>query len=42
MSASEDAPIITLANSTLGLAITQGATDVHIEPMEGGIVSVDI
>jgi type IV pilus assembly protein PilB len=34
MSASEDAPIIRLANSVLGLAITQGASDVHIEPME--------
>src|SRR5687768_11199685 len=34
MSASEDAPIIKLANSVLGLAIKQGASDIHIEPME--------
>ncbi|MDP1572157.1 MAG: ATPase, T2SS/T4P/T4SS family [Vicinamibacterales bacterium] len=37
MSASEDAPIIRLANSILGLAITQGASDIHIEPMEGDV-----
>src|SRR5688572_8155502 len=34
MSASEDAPIIRLANTILGLAIKQGASDIHIEPME--------
>ncbi len=34
MNASEDAPIIRLANSILGLAIKQGASDIHIEPME--------
>jgi type IV pilus assembly protein PilB len=34
MSASEDAPIIRIANSILGLAIKQGASDIHIEPME--------
>lgn len=34
MSASEDAPIIRLANSVLGLAIKQGASDIHIEPQE--------
>jgi type IV pilus assembly protein PilB len=34
MNASEDAPIIKLANSILGLAIKQGASDIHIEPME--------
>jgi type IV pilus assembly protein PilB len=34
MSASEDAPIIRLANTVLGLAIKQGASDIHIEPME--------
>jgi type IV pilus assembly protein PilB len=34
MSASEDAPIIRLANSILGLAIKQSASDIHIEPME--------
>jgi type IV pilus assembly protein PilB len=37
MSASEDAPIIKLANSVLGLAIKQGASDIHIEPMEGDV-----
>ena len=37
MSASEDAPIIRLANSILGLAIRQGASDIHIEPMEGDV-----
>jgi type IV pilus assembly protein PilB len=37
MSASEDAPIIRLANSVLGLAIKQGASDIHIEPMEGDV-----
>ena len=34
MSASEDAPIIRLANSILGLAIRRGASDIHVEPME--------
>jgi type IV pilus assembly protein PilB len=34
MSASEDAPIIRLANSILGLAIKKSASDIHIEPME--------
>jgi type IV pilus assembly protein PilB len=34
MSASEDAPIIKLANSILGLAIKQGTSDIHVEPME--------
>ena len=37
MSASEDAPIIRLANSVLGLAIKQGASDIHIEPMEAEV-----
>jgi type IV pilus assembly protein PilB len=37
MSASEDAPIIKLANSILGLAIRQGASDIHIEPMEADV-----
>jgi type IV pilus assembly protein PilB len=37
MSASEDAPIIKLANSILGLAITQGSSDIHIEPMEQSV-----
>ena len=34
MSASEDAPIIRLGNSILGLAIKKGASDIHVEPME--------
>jgi len=34
MNASEDAPIIRLANSVLGLAIKKGASDIHVEPME--------
>ena len=34
MNASEDAPIIRIANSILGLAIKQGASDIHVEPME--------
>jgi len=34
MNASEDAPIIRLANSILGVAIKEGASDIHIEPME--------
>ncbi|MEX2272162.1 MAG: ATPase, T2SS/T4P/T4SS family [Vicinamibacterales bacterium] len=37
MSASEDAPIVRLANSVLGLAIKQGASDIHIEPMEDDV-----
>jgi type IV pilus assembly protein PilB len=37
MTASEDAPIIRLANSILGLAIKQGASDIHIEPMEDDV-----
>ena len=34
MNASEDAPIIRLANGILGLAIKKAASDIHIEPME--------
>jgi len=34
MSASSEAPIVRLANSILGLAIQQRASDIHIEPME--------
>jgi type IV pilus assembly protein PilB len=37
MNASIDAPIVKLANSVLGLAIKQGASDIHIEPMEGEV-----
>jgi type IV pilus assembly protein PilB len=38
MSASEDAPIIRLANSVLGLAIKKGASDIHVEPMEKDVL----
>ncbi|MGB9103330.1 MAG: ATPase, T2SS/T4P/T4SS family, partial [Terriglobales bacterium] len=38
MSASEDAPIIRLANSVLGLAIKKGASDIHVEPMEKDVI----
>src|SRR5581483_11830421 len=38
MTASEDAPIIRLTNSILGLAIKQGASDIHLEPMEHDVV----
>ena len=38
MSLSEDAPIIRLGNSVLGLAIKKGASDIHIEPMEKEVV----
>jgi type IV pilus assembly protein PilB len=38
MSASEDAPIIRLANSVLGLAIKKGASDIHVEPAEKDVV----
>lgn len=34
MIASQDAPIIRLANSILGIGIKQGASDIHVEPME--------
>ncbi len=34
MIASEDAPIIRLTNSILGFGIKQGASDIHVEPME--------
>jgi type IV pilus assembly protein PilB len=37
MTASQDAPIVKLANSILGLAIKQGASDIHIEPMEAEV-----
>jgi type IV pilus assembly protein PilB len=36
--ASEDAPIIRLVNSILGLAIKKGASDIHIEPMEKDVI----
>src|SRR5262249_51918251 len=36
-SASEDAPIVRLANNILALAIKRGASDIHIEPQEQGV-----
>ena len=36
--ASEDAPIVRLANNILALAIKKGASDIHIEPHEDGVV----
>src|SRR5437870_7316659 len=36
--ASEDAPIVRLANNILALAIKKGASDIHIEPQEKGVV----
>jgi type IV pilus assembly protein PilB len=36
--ASEDAPIVRLANNILALAIKKGASDIHIEPQENGVV----
>jgi type IV pilus assembly protein PilB len=38
MNLSEDAPIIRLGNSILGLAIKKGASDIHIEPMEKEVI----
>src|SRR5881296_1377230 len=36
--ASEDAPLVRLANNILALAIKKGASDIHIEPQEDGVV----
>jgi type IV pilus assembly protein PilB len=36
--ASEDAPIVRLANNILAMAIKKGASDIHIEPQERGVV----
>jgi type IV pilus assembly protein PilB len=36
--ASEDAPIVRLANNILALAIKKGASDIHLEPQEDGVV----
>src|SRR5437660_1993404 len=36
--ASEDAPVVRLANNILALAIKRGASDIHIEPHEDGVV----
>ena len=37
-SAAEDAPVVRLANNILALAIKKGASDIHIEPQEDGVV----
>jgi type IV pilus assembly protein PilB len=37
-SASEDAPVVRLANNILALAIKKGASDIHIEPQEKGVM----
>src|ERR1051325_9219971 len=37
-SASEDAPVVRLANNILALAIKKGASDIHSEPQEKGVV----
>jgi type IV pilus assembly protein PilB len=36
--AAEDAPVIRLANNILALAIKKGASDIHLEPQERGVV----
>jgi type IV pilus assembly protein PilB len=36
--ASEDAPVVRLANNILALAIKKGASDIHIEPQEDCVV----
>jgi len=36
--ASEDAPVVRLANNILALAIKKGASDIHIEPQETGVM----
>ncbi|MBI4472985.1 MAG: type II/IV secretion system protein, partial [Acidobacteria bacterium] len=38
LSSSEDAPVVRLANNILALAIKKGASDIHIEPQEKGVV----
>jgi type IV pilus assembly protein PilB len=36
--ASEDAPVVRLANNILALAIKKGASDIHLEPQEKGVI----
>src|SRR5262245_33616876 len=36
--ASEEAPVVRLANNILAMAIKKGASDIHIEPQERGVV----
>jgi len=36
--ASEDAPVVRLANNILALALRKGASDIHIEPQETGVL----
>jgi len=35
---SEDAPIINLVNQVISQAVSEGATDIHVEPQERGLV----
>jgi type IV pilus assembly protein PilB len=37
-SASEDAPVVRLANNILAMAIKKGASDIHIEPQEKSVM----
>jgi len=36
--AAEDAPVVRLANNILAMAIKKGASDIHLEPQERGVV----
>jgi len=38
ITSSEDAPVVRLANNILALAIKKGASDIHLEPQEKGVV----
>src|SRR5262245_50735858 len=38
ISSAEDAPVVRLANNILALAIKKGASDIHLEPQEKGVV----
>src|SRR5438477_6454596 len=38
ITSSEDAPVVRLANNILALALKKGASDIHIEPQEKGVV----
>src|SRR5262249_37941921 len=38
ITSSEDAPVVRLANNILALEIKKGASDIHLEPQEKGVV----
>src|SRR5262249_50433129 len=38
ITSSEDAPVVRLANNILALALKKGASDIHLEPQEKGVV----